>query len=72
MPVPIGDALALVAQMARDRAPRARRVPGLLRFVVARFFYTDPVNTAIAVMSLFAINAVGFTEGEAPRSCSSS
>jgi UMF1 family MFS transporter len=43
----------------------ARRVPGLLRFVVARFFYTDPVNTAIAVMSLFAINAVGFTEGEA-------
>ncbi len=49
----------------RETIRNARRVPGLLRFVVARFFYTDPVNTAIAVMSLFAINAVGFTEGEA-------
>ena len=39
--------------------------PGLLRFVVGRFFYTDPINTAIAVMSLFAINAIGFTQGEA-------
>ncbi|HEX2194087.1 MAG TPA: MFS transporter, partial [Candidatus Limnocylindria bacterium] len=43
----------------------ARERPGLLRFIVARFFYTDPINTAIAVMSLFAINAVGFTAGEA-------
>ena len=39
--------------------------PGLLRFIVGRFFYTDPVNTAIAVMSLFAINAIGFTQSEA-------
>jgi UMF1 family MFS transporter len=43
----------------------ARQVPGLLRFVVARLFYTDPINTVIAVMSLFTINAIGFTEGEA-------
>ena len=43
----------------------ARQRPGLLRFVIGRFFYTDPINTAIAVMSLFAINAVGFTQGEA-------
>ncbi len=40
-------------------------MPGLLRFVVARLFYTDPINTVIAVMSLFTINAIGFTEGEA-------
>ncbi len=33
--------------------------------MIGRFFYTDPINTAIAVMSLFAINAVGFTQGEA-------
>lgn len=39
--------------------------PGLRRFIVGRFFYSDGVNTAIAVMSLFTINAVGFTEGEA-------
>ena len=43
----------------------AREAPGLLRFIVARFFYSDPVNTAIAVMSAFAVHAVGFTEGEA-------
>jgi UMF1 family MFS transporter len=44
---------------------RARETPGLLRFIVARFFYTDPVNTAIVVMSAFAVHAVGFTEGQA-------
>lgn len=43
----------------------ARESPGLLRFIVARFFYSDPVNTTIAVMSAFAVHAVGFTEGEA-------
>ena len=43
----------------------AAAVPGLLRFIVARFFYSDPVNTAIAVMSAFAVHAVGFTEGQA-------
>ncbi len=43
----------------------ARAAPGLLRFIVARFFYSDPVNTAIAVMSAFAVHAVGFTEGQA-------
>jgi len=43
----------------------AREAPGLLRFIVARFFYTDPVNTAIVVMSAFAVNAIGFTEGQA-------
>jgi len=42
----------------------ARRFPGLLRFIVGRFFYTDPINTAIAVMSLFAINAIGFSQTE--------
>jgi MFS transporter, UMF1 family len=43
----------------------ARETPGLLRFIIARFFYSDPVNTSIAVMSAFAVYAVGFTEGEA-------
>ena len=33
--------------------------------MIGRFFYTDPINTAIAVMSLFAINAIGFTQSEA-------
>ena len=43
----------------------ARQTPGLLRFLVGRFFYTDPVNTAIVVMSPFAVLAVGYTPAEA-------
>jgi UMF1 family MFS transporter len=43
----------------------ARETPGLLRFMVGRFFYTDPVNTAIVVMSAFAVFAVGFSQAEA-------
>ncbi|HET6745399.1 MAG TPA: MFS transporter [Candidatus Limnocylindria bacterium] len=60
----VGDALRSWSQL-RTTVRHARERPGLLRFVVGRFFYTDPINTAIAVMSLFAINAVGFTQGEA-------
>ncbi|TMB56628.1 MAG: MFS transporter, partial [Chloroflexi bacterium] len=43
----------------------ARQTPGLLRFIVGRFFYSDPVNTAIVVMSAFATQAIGFTSAEA-------
>jgi UMF1 family MFS transporter len=49
----------------RATVRHARETPGLLRFIVARFFYSDPVSTAIAVMSAFAVHAVGFTEGQA-------
>ena len=59
-----GDAVRSFGQLARTVA-HARESPGLLRFIVARFFYSDPVNTAIAVMSAFAVYAVGFTEGQA-------
>jgi MFS transporter, UMF1 family len=60
----VGDTLRSWAQL-RTTIRNARAVPGLLRFIVARLFYTDPINTVIAVMSLFTINAIGFTEGEA-------
>jgi MFS transporter, UMF1 family len=43
----------------------ARETPGLVRFLIGRFFYTDPVNTAIVVMSAFAVFAVGFSQAEA-------
>lgn len=52
------------AQLA-STVQHAREAPGLLRFIGARFFYSDPINTAIAVMSAFAVHAVGFTEGQA-------
>jgi UMF1 family MFS transporter len=60
----VGEALRSWSQL-RVTLDHARERPGLLRFIIGRFFYTDPINTAIAVMSLFAINAVGFTQGEA-------
>jgi MFS transporter, UMF1 family len=58
------DALRSWSQL-RETVRHAREAPGLLRFIVARFFYSDPINTAIAVMSAFAVHAVGFTEGQA-------
>ena len=42
-----------------------KKYPGLGRFLLARFFYTDAQNTVIKVMAIFAVRAVGFTEGQA-------
>jgi UMF1 family MFS transporter len=58
------DAVRSWSQLATT-VGHARQTPGLLRFIVGRFFYSDPVNTAIVVMSAFATQAIGFTEGEA-------
>jgi UMF1 family MFS transporter len=58
------DAVRSWSQL-RTSLRHARETPGLLRFLVGRFFYTDPVNTAIVVMSAFAVFAVGFTAAEA-------
>ena len=37
---------------------------GLARFLVGRVFYTDPINTLIVFMGIYAINEVGFSQGE--------
>jgi len=58
------DAIASWSQL-RTTLRHAGEVPGLRRFLVGRFFYTDPVNTVIVVMSTFAVNAIGFTKAEA-------
>ena len=63
-PFRVADAIGSFGQL-RVTVAHARQRPGLLRFIVGRFFYSDPINTAIAVMSLFAIHAVGFTNSEA-------
>lgn len=39
----------------------AREVPGLFRFLVGRFFYSDAVNTVIVVMSVVAVRALGLS-----------
>jgi len=59
-----GDAIASWGQL-RVTVAHAREVPGLLRFLVGRFFYTDPVNTVIVVMSVFATEAIGLTKTQA-------
>jgi MFS transporter, UMF1 family len=57
----LGDAAAALGQLpATIRS--ARTVPGLGRFLLGRFFYSDAVNTIIVVMSIVATRAMGLTE----------
>jgi UMF1 family MFS transporter len=60
----VGDAIASWRQLSTTIA-HAREVPGLPRFLIGRFFYTDPVNTVIVVMSVFAVEAIGLTKAQA-------
>jgi UMF1 family MFS transporter len=54
------DAIAALGQL-RATIADAREVPGLPRFLVGRFFYSDAVNTIIVVMALVATEAMGLT-----------
>ena len=56
-----GDARRSFGQLRRS-IEHARQVPGLGRFLLGRFFYSDAVNTIIVVMSVVAVRAVGLTE----------
>jgi MFS transporter, UMF1 family len=38
-----------------------KEYPGLVRFLVGRVFYTDPINTVIAIMMLYTINVAVHT-----------
>ena len=38
-----------------------RQYPGLVRFLVGRIFYTDPINTVITIMTLYTINVAMHT-----------
>ncbi len=40
---------------------RARRYPGLLRFLIASILYADGANTVIAFMGIYVSNELGFT-----------
>ncbi len=55
------DARASFTQIGRS-IDHARQVPGLGRFLLGRFFYSDAVNTIIVVMSVVAVRAMGLTE----------
>jgi len=46
----------------RTAIRHAREVPGLGRFLLGRFFYSDAVNTIIAVMSVVTVRAKGLSQ----------
>jgi len=56
----IRDALAALGQL-KTTILDARTVPGLPRFLVGRFFYSDAVNTIIVVMAIVATEAMGMS-----------
>ena len=62
--VRLADVVASWSQL-RTSIRHAREVPGLLRFLVARFFYSDAVNTIIVVMTVVTTRAKGLSDREA-------
>ncbi|MDH4142193.1 MAG: MFS transporter [Chloroflexota bacterium] len=62
-PITRADVFRALGQL-RETIEHARAVPGLGRFLVGRFFYSDAVNTLIVVMSVIAVRAMGLTESE--------
>jgi UMF1 family MFS transporter len=62
--VGMSDVLGSLAQCVTT-VRHAREVPGLLRFLVGRFFYSDAVNTIIVVMSVVTTRAKGMTDAQA-------
>jgi UMF1 family MFS transporter len=63
-PVTLRDLFDSFGQLRRSIA-HAREVPGLGRFLVGRFFYSDAVNTVIVVMSVVTVKALGLSEATA-------
>ncbi|HVL53091.1 MAG TPA: MFS transporter, partial [Vitreimonas sp.] len=55
------DVLGSWSQL-RTTIRHAREVPGLGRFLLGRFFYTDAVNTIIVVMAVVTVHAKGLTD----------
>jgi MFS transporter, UMF1 family len=58
------DLLDSFGQLRRSIA-HAREVPGLGRFLVGRFFYSDAVNTVIVVMSVVTVEVLGVSAATA-------
>ncbi len=67
-PGKVFDLGAIVAS-ARQTVTTLRegeKYPGLVRFLIGRVFYTDAINTVIAIMTLYAVNvAVSVGQDEA-------
>jgi MFS transporter, UMF1 family len=58
-PNPRRITLATIVGSTRETIRTLRsgqQYPGLLRFLIGRVFYTDPINTVISFMSLYTVN----------------
>jgi UMF1 family MFS transporter len=58
------DVVGSLTQL-RTSIGHAGEVPGLRRFLIGRFFYSDAVNTIIVVMSVVTTKAKGLSDTEA-------
>jgi UMF1 family MFS transporter len=63
-PVTASDVTASLGQL-KASIQHARAVPGLGRFLIGRFFYSDAVNTVIVVMSVVTVQALEVSEADA-------
>ena len=63
-PVTAADIRDAFGQLRRSIA-HAREVPGLGRFLLGRFFYSDAVNTVIVVMSVVTMKTSGCRDRDA-------
>ena len=63
-PVTVGELRDSFGQLKRSIA-HARQVPGLWRFLIGRFFYSDAVNTVIVVMSVVVTKTMGLSDATA-------
>jgi UMF1 family MFS transporter len=63
-PLTARDVVASFGQL-RASIDHARQVPGLGRFLVGRFFYSDAVNTVIVVMSVVTTEALRVSDATA-------
>ena len=63
-PITARDVIESFGQL-RLTIEHARRVPGLGRFLLGRFFYSDAVNTVIVVMSVVTTEALGVSDRDA-------
>ena len=58
-PIVLGQAIGRVVEAVRD----TRRHPGVLRLVIASYFYQDVLGTVIAFMAVYAVAVMGFRAG---------
>ena len=63
-PLTARDVIASFGQL-KASIEHARAVPGLGRFLLGRFFYSDAVNTVIVVMSIVTTQALGVSDANA-------